>query len=72
MTPPAGTERVVAVWSRAPLSLKELRSLTGKSIEGVSHQYMATRDMKRVQESVQDLRPEDWHAVVLELHHVDP
>ena len=25
--------------------------------------------MKRVQQSVQQLRPEDWHAVVLELDH---
>jgi hypothetical protein len=36
-----------------------------------SQPYVATRDMKRVQQSVQQLRPEDWHAVVLELDHVD-
>jgi hypothetical protein len=29
----------------------------------------AMRDMKRVQQSVQQLRPEDWHSVVLELDH---
>jgi serine/threonine protein kinase len=33
LTPPAGAERVVAVWSRAPLSLTELRSVTGTKAE---------------------------------------
>ena len=34
-----------------------------------SRPYVATRDMKRIQQSVQRLRPGDWHAVVLELEH---
>jgi hypothetical protein len=73
MTPPAGRERLFAVWSRMPLPLRldRLHSLvegTGKK-SPASRPYVATRDMKRVQQSVEQLRPEDWHAVVLELDH---
>jgi hypothetical protein len=73
MTPPAGKERPFAVWTRQPLPLRldELHSLVQRQSAGspASRPYMATRDMKRVQQSVQKLRPEDWHAVVLELDH---
>ena len=72
-TPPAGRERLFAVWSRQPLSLylDQLHSLV-EGREGdspASRPYVATRDMKRVQQSVQQLKPKDWHAVVLELDH---
>jgi hypothetical protein len=73
MTPPAGRERLFAVWTRQPLSLRldQLHSLVepteGKS--PASRPYVATRDMKRVQQSVQQLRPEDWHSEALELDH---
>jgi serine/threonine protein kinase len=73
MTPPAGRERLFAVWSRQPLSLHldQLRSLVEPTRDSpASRPYVATRDMKRVQHSIQQLRPEDWHAVVLELNHV--
>jgi len=73
MTPPAGRERLFAVWTRQPLSLRldQLHSLVepAKGDSPASRPYVATRDMKRVQQSVQQLRPEDWHAVVLELDH---
>jgi len=73
MTSPAGRERLFAVWSRQPLSLRldQLHSLVERKKEDspASRPYVATRDMKRVQQSVQQLRPEDWHAVVLELDH---
>ena len=73
MTAPAGHERLFAVWTRQPLSLPlgQLHSLI-ECKEGdppASRPYIATRDMKRVQQSVQQLRPDDWHAVVLELDH---
>jgi hypothetical protein len=32
----------------------------------------ATRDMKRLQESVRDLPAEAWEAVVVELNHLSP
>ncbi len=74
MTPPAGRERLFAVWTRQPLSLRldQLHSLVERKNgdSPASRPYVATRDMKRVQQSVQQLRPEDWHAVVLELDHV--
>jgi serine/threonine protein kinase len=73
MTPPAGRERLFAVWSRQPLSLHlgQLHSLVEPAggDSPASQPYVATRDMKRVQQSVELLRPEDWHAVVLELDH---
>jgi tRNA A-37 threonylcarbamoyl transferase component Bud32 len=69
LTPPAGDERLVAVWSRGPLSLEKALELTRGDQDAVSPPYRATRDMERVQASVQQLRPEDWHAVVLELGH---
>ena len=69
LAPPAGRERLVAVWSRAPLPLSPegLRRLAGD--DQVTGAYRATRDLERVQESVLDLVPEDWHALVLELDH---
>ncbi len=73
MTEPAGRERLFAVWTRQPLSLRldQLHSLVERKNGDppASRPYRATRDMKRVQQSVQQLRPEDWHAVVLELDH---
>jgi serine/threonine protein kinase len=74
MTPPAGHERLFAVWTRQPLPLRldQLHSLVERK-DGdspASRPYIATRDMKRVQQSVQQLRPEDWHALVVELDHV--
>ena len=74
MTPPAGRERLFAVWTRMPLplALDRLQSLvepTGKK-SLASRPYVATRDMKRVRQSIEQLRPEDWHAVVLELEQV--
>jgi serine/threonine protein kinase len=74
LTPPAGQERLFALWSRAPLPLRldELATLAQKGELPVSGPYRATRDMVRVQESVQRLRPEEWQAVVLELSHLAP
>jgi serine/threonine protein kinase len=70
MTPPAGDERLFAVWSRMPLPLETAVKLTRGDNEAVSPLYRATRDMERVQESVRRLRREDWHAAVLRLDHV--
>jgi serine/threonine protein kinase len=81
LTPPAGHERVFAVWTRHPLPLRldELQSLIEQGPEedgGIppfwpAHgPYRATRDMVRVQKSLQEINPQDRHAVVLELDHV--
>ncbi len=61
LTPPAGRERLYAVWSRSPLSRHRLT--------GLARPGAALRDMQRVQEAVEELRPEDWHAVLLVLDH---
>ena len=73
MTPPAGCERLFAVWSRQPLPLplEKLHSLVeGKESKyHASRPYVATRDIKRVKQSLQKIAPADWHAAVLELKH---
>lgn len=55
LTPPAGRERLYAVWTRTPLKPDGVRA----------------RDMRRVEEALSELRPEDWHAVLLELDHAE-
>jgi hypothetical protein len=71
LTPPAGRERLFALWTRMPLPLRlgELRSLAEQGELPISGPYRATRDMARVQESVQNLAAEDWQVAVLELNH---
>lgn len=67
VTPPAGRERLAAVWTRAPLLPDQLHNLAGQWGAFVSQPYRATRDLVRVQQSVQQLSREDWRAVVVEL-----
>jgi serine/threonine protein kinase len=69
-TPPAGSERVFAVWSREPLplSLSELARQAADEAP-VSPAYRATRNLVLVEQSVQRLRGEDWQAAVVELEH---
>jgi len=71
MTPPIGHERLFAVWSREPLSLKldRLASLIGHSKPiPLSTGYRTTRDMSRVKEAIQ--RSAESHSVVvLEMDH---
>jgi serine/threonine protein kinase len=73
LTPPAGRERLFAVWSRQPLPLRLERLHCLVESKGkrtpTSRSYIATRDMKRVQQSVEGLPPEDWKAVSVELEH---
>jgi hypothetical protein len=73
MTQPSGRERLFAVWSRQPppLRLDRLQSLVepmGKKAPA-SRPYVATRDIKRVQQSVERLPRDDWKAVSVELDH---
>lgn len=72
LTPPTGRERVVALWSQKPLPLRQedLVSLAPRE-GGVSRPYQATRDMKRLHDSVEHLEPGSWEAAALELVHVE-
>jgi serine/threonine-protein kinase len=72
LTPPAGTERLFALWSREPLPLRleELASLAAGAGLPAAGPYRATRDMKRLQESVRELPAEAWDAAVVELNHL--
>jgi serine/threonine protein kinase len=71
LTPPVGHERLFALWTRQPLPLRleELRSLAEPGPASGPGPYRATRDMVRVQQSIQQLHPQDRHVVVLELDH---
>jgi serine/threonine protein kinase len=76
MTPPAGRERLFAVWTRQPLPLDvgHLWSVahTAGPVSHASRPYHATRDIRLVQESVGAMGPDDWRSVTLELDHVEP
>lgn len=71
LTEPAGRERLFALWTRQPLALRseELRQIGERGELPLSDGYRATRDMKRVQESIHELAPDDWRVAVLELDH---
>jgi|GEM_PF-6490684 len=71
MTPPTGRERLFAVWSQMPLPVRldQLASLAQAKEKAGWRPYLATRDMKRVKESMQHFSPEDCNVVVLELDH---
>jgi hypothetical protein len=70
VTPPAGSERVFAVWSREvlPLSLAELARQAAGEVP-VSRAYRATRNLVLVEHAVQRLSGEDWQVAVVELEH---
>jgi hypothetical protein len=59
--PPAGVERLYAVWSKRPLSQAQL--------SGICRPKMALRDLVRIQEAADELGPDDWRAVALEVLH---
>jgi serine/threonine protein kinase len=69
LTPPAGTERLVAVWSREPLTVR-LEDVLGQV--NAPGPYRATRDIALLEESVHELPAEAWHAAVVELDHQPP
>jgi tRNA A-37 threonylcarbamoyl transferase component Bud32 len=68
--PPAGCERVFAVWSRVPLplSLAEVARQTAGQAP-VSAAYRATRNLVLVEESVKGVAEGEWRAAVVELEH---
>lgn len=71
LTPPAGRERMFAVWSSRPLpvSVRELRSLAeGRSEEG-SRACRSSRDLVRVRQAVEETGPAECRVVVVELEH---
>jgi len=71
LTLPAGRERLFALWTRRPLPLRpeELLSLAERGDVPGGGAYRATRDMARVQQSMDALPAADRQAVVLELEH---
>jgi serine/threonine-protein kinase len=72
LTPPAGRERVFAIWTAVPLALRldELRSLAPRSDDPVSRAYRASRDMVKVKKAVEGLSAGSWQVAVVEVQHV--
>lgn len=72
LTPPAGHERVFAVWTMTPLAMgpEELRSLAEGKPGEVSRPYRATRDMVKVKEGLAGRPAGSWQVAVVELDHV--
>jgi serine/threonine protein kinase len=72
LTPPEGLERLIAIWSRRPLPLRvaDLQGLVDQPALSQSRPYVVTRDMLRIQESLQQLPSAEWRAIALELDHV--
>ncbi len=70
LTPPAGRERLFAVWSSTPLpmSARELRSLMEDKSEDGSRASRSSRDIVRVRQAVEDAAAE-CRVVVLEVGH---
>jgi hypothetical protein len=71
LTPPAGRERLFALWSREalPLHVGELMDVAERGELVGSGAYCATRDMERILGSVKQLGQEEWSVSVLELDH---
>jgi serine/threonine protein kinase len=67
LAPPAGRERLFAVWSSRPLPVSERELLSLTEGEG-SKASRSTRDIVRVRHAV-DVSAEECRAVVLELEH---
>jgi hypothetical protein len=61
MEPPAGRERLFAVWTRRRLALQaqQLQGIADRAEIPVSGPYQATRNMVRVKQAVGQLPPED-------------
>lgn len=70
LAPPAGRERLAALWSRQPLALapRDLASLAASGTR-VSTPYLGTRDVLRVRQTLDAMPPGDWQVQVLELDH---
>jgi serine/threonine protein kinase len=66
LTPPCGSERLVAVWSRESLTVP-LEQVLDRASPGPTR---ATRDISLLEESVSELPFGDWHAAVVELEHL--
>jgi hypothetical protein len=73
LTPPAGRERVFAVWSAEPgaLPLAELSGLTEGQAGEPTRSYRATRDMVKVAKALAGRAHGSCQAAVVELDHVE-
>lgn len=69
MIPPVGPERLFAIWTDKPLNLstKDLLSLAQQSGHLCTRPYRATRDMTRVKASLEQIQPDLWSAVALQV-----
>jgi serine/threonine protein kinase len=70
LEPPAGRERLLALWSRHPLAVEQMSALPPEPNEvPPSAEYRATRVLEQVRRSLGRLAPADWQALVVEFEH---
>jgi serine/threonine protein kinase len=71
LEPPAGRERMLAVWSSRPLPVgaRELRGLADGRGEDGSRASRSSRDIVRMRQAVEEAGAPECRAVVLELEH---
>ena len=71
LTPPAGPERVFAVWTSQPRAFDAaaLRGLAAADARGPSRAYRATRDLQAIQTTVSAVPAAERAVAVLELDH---
>lgn len=72
LAPPAGEERIVAVWTRelVPLRSEELRYAADGADLPPASSYRATRDIKKIQDLTAESGSADRRVVVLTLRHL--
>jgi serine/threonine protein kinase len=70
LEPPAGRERLVALWTRGPISI-DLGGQTPLEPNEVSpsEEYRATRTLEHIRQAIQELPASDCQTVVLEFQH---
>lgn len=69
LVPPAGVERLFAIWSRQPFPFDPESLLQVARSSGVSTAYAATRDMRRVIQRVGEIPVAERQVAVLSLVH---
>ena len=70
MVPPAGRERLCAVWTRSKLSLDQSDFAALASVQATDAPSQLTRDITCVAETFQDLPRFDYQLAILDIEHL--
>jgi hypothetical protein len=70
VSPPAGSERLVAVWARLPIALGLDELLRLADSRAGEAEARATRGLLAVRRRLAELPPADWSVDAVELNHL--